>query len=1001
MADHPPGDGPTVGRRFEAVIFDWDGTAVPDRAADAAQVRSLIERLCALGMDVAVVSGTHVGNIDEQLAARPRGPGTLHLLLNRGSEVFAVGAEGVELIDRRVASPGEDAALDAAAASTVERLAERGLEAEIVSQRLNRRKIDLIPLPEWQDPPKARIGELVVAVEARLRARGLDGIGTAVDLAQQAAAQAGLADARVSSDAKHVEIGLTDKSDSARWILRDLWRRGIGAGLVLLVGDEMGPLGDVAGSDAKLLVPEAARATAISVGVEPGGVPSGVVALGGGPQAFRDLLGDQLARRLAGEVPELDGDPGWTYSVEGVDPELERVHESLLAVADGRIGTRGSPLADHPSANPLVIAAGVYGREGAETELLPGPLWNRLPGADSGHQLRRALDLRTGVMRQELETRQGAVRAILFSSIARPGTAALRVGGPRAIVHAGRPLSAPETAGGMPAEEGAEGDRHWMRVGDDAGGLTAAAIESVAGDGASSIDRVAVYRTAGSAAVARKDALEAIEATRTAGFERLLVEHRAAWGERWDDAEVTIEGDPALQRAVRLALFHLMASVADEGEAPVGARGLTGSAYRGHVFWDSEVFVLPFLAATHPAAARAMLEYRARRLPAAIAAARAAGRAGARLPWESAATGEDVTPTSARDRAGRWVGIHTGALEEHIVADVAWAVSLYLDWTGDDAVAAGIGARLLVETARYWASRIETDADRRGHIRGVIGPDEYHVGIDDNAFTNVMARRNLRRAADLARQHAPDVTDQELRGWLTAADGLVDGYDPDTGLYEQFAGFHELEPLIIADLAPRRPIAADLLLGPDRVSGAQVLKQADVLMLHHLVPDETAPGSLAANLRFYEPRTAHASSLSPGIHAALFARAGRLDDAVNALKLTARIDLDDLSETTAGGVHLAAMGSVWQALAFGFLGIRAADGVLRLDPHLPTGWDALSLRLRFHGARVQLRVESDEVQISTDRRMLLLLGEEGDPSAIDVGTTRLPHRSGGQRETPR
>ena len=153
----------------------------------------------------------------------------------------------------------------------------------------------------------------------------------------------------------------------------------------------------------------------------------------------------------------------------------------------------------------------------------------------------------------------------------------------------------------------------------------------------------------------------------------------------------------------------------------------------------------------------------------------------------------------------------------------------------------------------------------------MIGPDEYHEPVDDNAFTNVMARWNLRRAARL-----DGVAPDERATWLRLADSLVDGYDPETGIYEQFAGFFDLEPLRIADLAPRRPISADLLLGSERVDGAQVVKQADVLMLHHLVPDEVATGSLAPNLEFYEPRTAHGSSLSPAIHAALFARAGLL-----------------------------------------------------------------------------------------------------------------------------
>jgi len=232
-----------VARRFEAVVFDWDGTAVPDRSSDASEVRSLVEALSAAGLHLAVVTGTHVGNVDGQLGARPPGPGRVLFAVNRGSEVYEVDVHGIHLVERRTATADEDAALDRSAALTIERLEARGLQAEIVSQRLNRRKIDLIPLPAWADPPKARIDELLAAVEARLREAGISGLPEVVQIATAAARDAGLPDPRVTSDAKHVEIGLTDKSDAARWLYAAFRDEGIAAELVLLAGDELGPLG--------------------------------------------------------------------------------------------------------------------------------------------------------------------------------------------------------------------------------------------------------------------------------------------------------------------------------------------------------------------------------------------------------------------------------------------------------------------------------------------------------------------------------------------------------------------------------------------------------------------------------------------------------------------------------------------------------------------------------------------------------------------------------------
>jgi trehalose/maltose hydrolase-like predicted phosphorylase len=981
-------------RRFEAAVFDWDGTAVPDRRADAGRVRELVEALCASGFDVAIVSGTQLGNVDSQLAARPVGPGRLYLCLNRGSEVFAVGPAGPELIWRRTATPVEDAALTAAARAAIGRLDARGLEAALVAERLNRRKIDLIPVSAWADPPKARIGELLAAVEERLSRSGLSGLAEVVELVRAAALDAGLVDPRVTSDVKHVEIGLTDKSDSARWVFGELGRRGLAASAVLLAGDDLGAVGGPAGSDSRMLVPEAAAATKVSVGVEPNGPPPGVVALGGGPAAFARILEDQLRRRVAGELPWFEPEPQWTLRIEGLDPRLERAHETLLTLADGRIGTSGAPLGAHSATSPRVLAAGVYEDRGAESHLIDAPSWSQLPGAlDHDPELRRVLDLHSGLLFEQSAGSDGTPRrAVRLSSAVRPGSVALRAERSEAQLEHSRSLLPPPRHRNW--RQGRRDGVEWLQVSATRGGVTAAAADTSRPDGeCCRVDRVGIYLADGDTVPAPAHAVQHLRAVQEVGFDRLLAEHRAAWGERWDRADIRIDGDQELQRAVRFALFQLMASVSDSGETGLGARGLTGPGYRGHVFWDADVFVLPFLAATRPSAARTMLEYRIRRLPPARAAARALGRAGARFPWESARSGKDVTPRHARLRSGETIPIRTGQLEEHIVADVAWGAASYLDWTGDEDFERGPGLTLFTETARYWASRIRLGRDGRGHIDGVIGPDEYHEGVDDNAFTNVMARWNLRRAADAVdRADRLLVTQVEQGQWRELAGALVDGYDPSTGLYEQFDGFFELEPLVIEEIAPRRPLAVELLLGRERLLAAQVVKQADVLMLHHLLPDEVEPGSLRPNLLYYEPRTAHGSSLSPGVHASLLARAGMLDQALEALELTSRIDLDDLTQTTAAGLHLAAMGSLWQALAFGFAGLRPAGTCLRVDPHLPARWRALEISVRFRGAGTTIRAEHDVLTLVADPSVSFLVADRKRPLLVTPAGLRLVRR---------
>jgi len=285
--------------------------------------------------------------------------------------------------------------------------------------------------------------------------------------------------------------------------------------------------------------------------------------------------------------------------------------------------------------------------------------------------------------------------------------------------------------------------------------------------------------------------------------------------------------------------------------------------------------------------------------------------------------------------------------------------------------------------------------DGTAHVYGVIGPDEYHEPVDDNSFTNIMARWNLRRGARAQLEgpldHLPtDGEVAEARGWLALADAVVDGYDPDSGVYEQFAGFHRLEPVIIENVVAARPVNADQVLGRDLVHGAQVVKQADVLMAYHLVPDEMVAEALDANLHFYEPRTAHGSSLSPGIHASLFARVRDERHALDALHLSTRIDLDDVTMTTADGVHLATMGSVWQALVFGFAGMRpGADGVLRVDPRLPTTWTALDVTVRFRGRRVRLRKERGTVMVSASGPVRVSLGDcEFEPAPEGTSLVR-------------
>ncbi|HLZ39008.1 MAG TPA: glycosyl hydrolase family 65 protein [Mycobacteriales bacterium] len=953
-----------AGQRVEAVVVAWNrvgpaGPAAGPPAGDDEAIRERVEAACSSGIDVYLVSGSPVDSVDGQLKARPTGPGHLTLCVDRGSEVFRVGPHGAQLVHRRTATAPEEGMLDAAVARVVERLTGAGVRTEVVGHRGHRRTLDLVPEPQWADAPDSRVGELVAAVTARLSAGGIAGLGELVDLALEAGRGCGLPDPRVTCDGKHLEIGCTDPSDSMRWILDDLAGRGVGPGLVLVAVEALGPPGAVPRCDADLLVGASSRAVVVTTGTAQSGADHVLDAR----HALLALLDEQLELRRTRRVPDVDRDPQWTVTIPGDSPLLRRAHETVLTLADGRLGTRGSLEEDGVGTTPLTVAAGVYSGTRAATRLLPAPNWVHADlRIDPPYSGRRTLDLRTGVLLREAGEGSDTLRTLRFLAVHRPGTALLRIEGPAARVVVDVPLVLPRDPDGE--QQTVDDVRIAVTRGD--GAVCAAARQDVTRTGGRvAIERSAAYvatpeRTADSAA-----AREALAAAHGEGFDRLLRDHRAAWVQRWADAQVDLVGDADLELCARFALFHVLGNAPDEGEAVIGARGLSGTAYSGHVFWDTDVFVLPVLAAVRPQAARTVLEYRLRRLPAARAIAAGHGLPGARFPWESAADGFDVTPPVVLDPGGHPVRIFTGEHEEHIVADVAWAAWHYVEWTGDEEFLAGAGAPLLTDTARYWAARCRTDRDGRAHLYGVVGPDEYHEVVDDNAYTNVMARWNLRRGADVIERYGVGGTRAEAARWRAIADDLVDGYEPATGRYEQFAGFFRLDPLLIGDVA-EPPVAADLLLGRDRVMSSQVVKQPDVLMLHHLVREEVKPGSLGPNLDFYAPRTAHGSSLSPAISASLLLRAGREAEGLDLLRVAGRLDLDDVTETTAGGLHIACLGGVWQAFAFGVAGLWPRDGVLTIDPRLPAAWDELTVRVRFRGARVTVRVRANEFGVTSD-----------------------------------
>ena len=360
--------------------------------------------------------------------------------------------------------------------------------------------------------------------------------------------------------------------------------------------------------------------------------------------------------------------------------------------------------------------------------------------------------------------------------------------------------------------------------------------------------------------------------------------------------------------------------------------------------------MLLFYLHTQPRLARNLLLYRHLTLYGAGRRASQLGYRGACFAWESTVTGDDVTPTKILIKStGKEIPIFTGAQQIHVTADIAYAAWRYWQMTLDEGFLTGPGAELLFETARFWMSRV-TWANHAHHLYGVVGPDEYHHSVNDNAYTNWMARFNLDRAAWLARHLGAHMT--EADEWEGLAQSLhVPGPDA-RGVIEQFDGFFALGEYSY-DESERLTVPANRLFDLEQINRSKLVKQADVLMLPFLFPEAFTDEVVAANYRYYEPITDHGSSLSPAVHAAIAARLGVKEDAERYLKRCLWLDLSNAMENSMLGVHPAAMGGTWQALIFGFLGVRFdEDGPhvdVRAAERLPDAWERISMQLAYRG----------------------------------------------------
>jgi alpha,alpha-trehalose phosphorylase len=475
----------------------------------------------------------------------------------------------------------------------------------------------------------------------------------------------------------------------------------------------------------------------------------------------------------------------------------------------------------------------------------------------------------------------------------------------------------------------------------------------------------------------RAQALNAATEARHLGWDGLATAQRAYLDDFWDGADVEVDGDGELQCAVRFGLFHVLQAGARGEEQRIPAKGLTGPGYDGHAFWDTESFVLPVLTYTKPTAARDALRWRAATVDLARDRAAQLGLRGAAFPWRT---------IDGQECSAYWPA---GTAAFHVNADIADAVRRYCLVTGDDAFLREPGAELLVETARLWAGLGHRDRAGGFRIDGVTGPDEYSALADNNVYTNAMAARNLRTAAEVADRFPAyraqlKVTPQEIADWRDAAETMVLPYDEALEVHPQDENFTAHARW---DFKATPPDHYPLLLHYPyfELYRRQVVKQADLVLALYACGDRFSDEEKARDFAYYEPLTVRDSSLSACIQAIMAAETGYVDLAYDYAREAALVDLDDLEHNVRDGLHIASLAGAWLALVAGFGGLRDHDLRLQFAPRLPPALPRLCFRLRFHDSLLVVDVRQSAATYRVSGGAPLELTHHGELVSVAEG----------------
>ena len=480
-----------------------------------------------------------------------------------------------------------------------------------------------------------------------------------------------------------------------------------------------------------------------------------------------------------------------------------------------------------------------------------------------------------------------------------------------------------------------------------------------------------------------------LNAVRAYSFYELKKEQKEFLLKYWNVCDVKIDGDPGIQKSIRYSMFQLLQSSGTDGKTSVGAKGLTGEGYSGHYFWDTEMYILPFFLYTLPEVSRKLLEYRYSILGKARARAKELGhRRGALFPWR----------TINGDECSSY--FPAGTAQYHINADIAHAVRIYVEATGDDNFLCECGAEILFETARFWADLGFFNQHKGGKfcINEVTGPDEYNALVNNNCYTNLMAQENMYsavKAASIMKKRWPEkyrmlcnkisLTEDEIKFWSKAADNMYIPYDSDLKIHLQDDGFLDKKPWDFKNTPNDYPLL--LHYHPLVIYRYNVCKQADMVLSLLLFGSRLDFDQKKRDYDYYEMLTTHDSSLSSSIFCIMACELGYREKAFKYFKRSARMDLDNCNGNTADGIHTADMAGTWLCIVYGFGGMRLKNGALHFAPFLPDGWSGYKFHITFRGSSIIINVNKN----GTEYRL-----NSGNPAVLYDGNTKIMLKSPGE-----